>query len=166
MPSLRSSGLPVVGLTLFALLLLLGCVSARADTITSFEVAGTGTFTPGGLVNGTLSIDITTGVVVGADLDAEGIDETNIITQDGRADIFFADGSLFAASSDSFVDYDGSTFDLIGPNDVYTGTVSAVTPEPDTAVLSLTGILLGCVFFHPDRSSTSRRVVSNESACG
>lgn len=128
--------------------LLSASLFARADTVDAFTATGEGTGAGG--LSGTLFIDVTSGVLEGLDLDAEG---TTITSFDPSSAI--STGSEYAIGVDdddatlvfeapTLIGYGGSSIYLVGPNDSYAGSASpapTATPEPSSVALLGTGLL-------------------------
>jgi hypothetical protein len=127
--------------------------AARADTIQTFNVTGTGGYT-GQSVSGTLTIDTTIGYVDSASLyegsvaltkiASQGIDSSGSFCSDACYVLDLTDATVvFHNDSASLAGYTGSPIGVLG-NDVYNATATlavAPTPEPSTLVLLLTGFV-------------------------
>lgn len=165
---------------LFALFPIFGAgTCVYADTITTFNFHGASIFYgmagDTNSVNGTTTIDTTTGQVQSITFLANGLAFADIAAQNG-AEVFVNPSlsdlsavgpfsAAFSFSAASLVGYTGSTFNLNGANDLYVGSLTAVpadlhgplplpevpaaiaiTPEPASLLLISTG-LLGIALF-------------------
>ena len=90
-------------------------------------------------------IDTTTGVVESASFTAAGVYQSGVDAQAGPQVTIGSTKSSLSFSAGSLIKFNGATFNLRTPTDLYVGHTSAalpvVTPEPSSIVLLVTGLL-------------------------
>ncbi len=146
---------------------LLSCIAvAKADTISSFTFSGTPVANNDpNTVSGNITIDTTTGVVQSVSFTSSGIPiQSGVDSQSGPQLSVGTTNSSLSFSAGSLISFNGASFNLRTPNDLYVGQTStgtpvvtppvvAMTPEPSGVVLLTTG-LAGLIFLLMRRFAT------------
>ena len=132
-------------------------LAARADTLSTFTIAGASQFY--GMagdynkISGTAVIDTTDGLVQSISFTADGVTESGVDSQDGT-NIYVGSGDVhFTISGHTLIGFTGDNFNLPELGDNYVGQVSfdsslttpsnptSITPEPSSIALLGTGLL-------------------------
>ena len=123
-------------------------LSAHADTISTFNIQGASILSGFGdpnTVSGTSTIDVTTGIVQTISFTAGGLFESGVNSQVGPVVYVGVDNAMLSFTGASLINFNGGTFNLRAPNDLYVGQVTftpaAATPELSTLVLLGTGLV-------------------------
>ncbi len=133
----------------------LSCIAvAKADTISSFTFSGTPVANNDpNTVSGNITIDTTTGVVQSVSFTSSGLPlQSGVDSQSGPSLMVGTSNSTLSFSAGSLINFNGASFNLRTPVDLYVGQTSngtavvtppvvAMTPEPSGVVLFATGLL-------------------------